>query len=51
MVAAIVSAMVNNPQFSKAIKEKIGAAVDTKDLGKQLSILQTVILLSQLSLP
>ena len=51
MVAAIVSAMVNDPQFSKAIKEKIGAAVDTKDLGKQLSILQAVILLSQLSLP
>ena len=41
MVAAIVSAMVNDPQFSKAIKEKIGSAVDTKDLEKQLSILQT----------
>ena len=40
MVAAIVSAMVNDPQFSKAIKEKIGSAVDTKDLEKQLSILQ-----------
>ncbi len=32
--------MVNDPQFSKAIKEKIGSAVDTKDLEKQLSILQ-----------
>ena len=35
MAAAIVSAMVNDPQFSKAIKEKIGSAVDTKDLEKQ----------------
>ncbi len=40
MVAAIVSAMVHDPQFFKTIKEKVGAAVDNKDLGKQLSILQ-----------
>ena len=40
MVAAIVSAMVNDPQFSDAIKRKIGTAVDTKDLEKQLSALQ-----------
>ena len=40
MVAAIVSAMVNDPQFSNAIKRKIGTAVDTKDLEKQLTALQ-----------
>lgn len=40
MVAAIISAMVNNPQYSKAIKEKIGTSVDTEDLEKQLSTLQ-----------
>lgn len=40
MVAAIISAMVNDPQFSKAIKEKIGTSVDTEDLEKQLSTLQ-----------
>lgn len=40
MVAEIVSAMVNNPQFSKAIKEKIGTSVDTEDLEKQLTALQ-----------
>ena len=40
MVAAIVSAMVNDPQFSKAIKEKIGTSVDTEDLEKQLAALQ-----------
>lgn len=40
MVAAIVSAMVNDPQFSKAIKEKIGTSVDTKDLESQLAALQ-----------
>ena len=41
MVAAIVSAMVNDPQFSKAIKEKIGASVDTETLEKQLVALQS----------
>ena len=40
MVAAIVSAMVNNPQFSEAIKEKIGTSVDIEDLEKQLAALQ-----------
>lgn len=40
MVAAIISAMVNDPKFSKAIKEKIGTSVDTEDLEKQLSTLQ-----------
>ena len=40
MVAAIISAMVNDPQFSKAIKAKIGTSVDTEDLEKQLVALQ-----------
>lgn len=40
MVAAIVSAMVSNPQFSEAIKEKIGTSVDTDSLEKQLDTLQ-----------
>ena len=41
MVAAIISAMVKDPRFAEAIKEKIGSAVDTKDLEKQLEALQT----------
>ena len=40
MVASIVSAMVSDPRFSKAVKEKIGAAVDTTDLELQVSTLQ-----------
>lgn len=40
MVAAIISAMVNKPQFSEAIREKIGSAVDTADTEKQLEVLQ-----------
>ena len=40
MVAAIISAMVNNPRFSEAIQEKIGSAVDTADMEKQLETLQ-----------
>ena len=36
MVARIISAMVNDPRFSKAIKEKIGTAVDTADMEGQL---------------
>ncbi len=40
MVAAIISAMVNKPQFSEAIREKIGSAVDTADMEKQLEVLQ-----------
>lgn len=40
MVAAIISAMVNKPQFSEAIREKIGSALDTADMEKQLEVLQ-----------
>lgn len=40
MIAAIISAMVNNPRFSEAIQEKIGSAVDTADMEKQLEALQ-----------
>lgn len=40
MVAAIVSAMVNNPRFSEAIQAKIGSAVDTADMEKQQETLQ-----------
>ena len=40
MVAAIISAMVKDPRFAEAIKEKIGSAVDTKDLETQLKTLQ-----------
>ena len=38
-VAAIISAMVNRPDFIEAIKEKIGTSVDTTDLEKQLAAL------------
>ncbi len=41
MVAAIISAMVNNPQFAEAIKEKIGSTVDMTDMEKQIEGLQT----------
>ena len=41
MVAAIISAMVKEPRFSEAIKAKIGSAVDTADLERQLEALQT----------
>jgi site-specific DNA recombinase len=41
MVAKIISAMVKERRFSDAIKEKIGTAVDTTDLEKQLETLQT----------
>ncbi|MCC8163851.1 MAG: recombinase family protein, partial [Lachnospiraceae bacterium] len=40
MAAAIISAMVNNPQFAEAIKEKIGSTVDTTDMEKQIEGLQ-----------
>lgn len=40
MVADIISAMVNDPQFADAIKEKIGSSVDTTDMEKQLEVLQ-----------
>ena len=40
MVASIISAMVSDPRFADAIKAKIGSAVDTNDLEKQLGALQ-----------
>ena len=40
MVASIISAMVSDPWFADAIKVKIGSAVDTNDLEKQLEALQ-----------
>ena len=39
-VAKIISAMVNNPRFVEAIQAKIGAAVDTEDMEKQIAVLQ-----------
>ncbi len=35
-VAGVISAMVHNPQFEKAIKDKIGTVVDTTDMQKEL---------------
>lgn len=32
--------MVNNPRFAEAIQEKIGSAVDTADMEKQVEVLQ-----------
>lgn len=40
MVADIISAMVKDLRFSDAIKEKIGTAVDTEEMEKQLEALQ-----------
>ena len=40
MIADIISAMVNDPRFSEAIQEKIGSAVDTEGMEKQLETLQ-----------
>ena len=40
MVAKIISAMVNKPRFVVAIKAKIGTAVDTVDMEKQLDVLK-----------
>ena len=40
MVAAIISAMVNKPVFVNAIKEKIGTAIDTEDMEKELETLR-----------
>ena len=40
MVAAIISAMVNKPVFVNAIKEKIGTAIDTEDMEKELETLE-----------
>ena len=39
-VAKIISAMVNNPRFIEAIQAKIGSAVDTEDMEKQINVLQ-----------
>lgn len=41
MVADIISAMVKEPRFSEAIKEKIGTAVDTAEMEKRHEALQT----------
>ena len=39
-VAKVISAMVKNPRFVEAIKSKIGTAVDTEDMEKQIAVLQ-----------
>lgn len=39
-MAKIISAMVNNPRFVEAIQAKIGTAVDTEDMEKQIAVLQ-----------
>lgn len=40
MVASIISAMTKDPRFSEAVKEKIGAAVDTSDMERQVETLR-----------
>ena len=40
-VAAIISAMTKRPEFIAAIKEKIGSAIDTSEIEKQLSQLDS----------
>ena len=37
-VAKDISAMVNNPRFVEAIQAKIGTAVDTEDIEKQIAV-------------
>ena len=39
-VAKIISDMVNNPRFVEVIQAKIGSAVDTEDMEKQIAVLQ-----------
>ena len=39
-VAKDISAMVNNPRFVEAIQAKIGTAVDTEDMERQIAVLQ-----------
>ena len=39
-VAKVISAMVNNPRFVEAIQAKIGTAVDTEDMERQIAVLQ-----------
>ena len=40
MVRSIISAMVNKPDFQKAIREKIGTAVDTGEMEAQMEALR-----------
>ena len=40
MVASIISAMTKDPRFSKTIQKKIGAAVDTVELERQVETLR-----------
>ena len=40
MVARLISALVHNPNFSEAIKKKIGSAVDTAELELQIEALR-----------
>ena len=39
-VVKVISAMVNNPRFVEAIQAKIGTAVDTEDMERQIAVLQ-----------
>ena len=39
-VAAIVSALARDPRFSEAVQQKIGSAVDTTAMEKQLETLR-----------
>ena len=39
MLAKLIAAMTKEGKFKDAIQDKIGATVDTTDLGKQLSVL------------
>ena len=41
MVAAIITAMIKEAHFSEAIKAKIGSVIDTSDMEKQLTVLQS----------
>ena len=41
MVAAIISAMVKDDRFKKAIREKIGSAVDTSEMEGRIEALRT----------
>ena len=38
-VAAVISAMVNQPDFAEAIKTKIGTSIDTADMEKKMDVL------------
>mgnify|MGYP003238217460 FL=1 len=40
LVASIISAMVNRPEFVEAIQEKLGTAVDTSTIEKQIDTLK-----------